>query len=72
MAFEAGEVVQLKSGGPAMTVAAVDSAGVHCVWYGESDDQIHAGVIAAVALDEVHLANEDEDEDDEDEHEAHK
>ncbi len=69
MVFHAGEVVQLKSGGPAMTVVSADEQGVHCVWYGEVNDEIHSGVIAAVALETVHI----EDDEDEDEHEdGHK
>ncbi len=66
MEFHAGEVVQLKSGGPAMTVVGADDKGVHCVWYGETNDEIRAGVIAAVALEPVQIIAED---DDEDEHE---
>lgn len=66
MEFHAGEVVQLKAGGPAMTVVGADDKGVHCVWYGETNDEIRAGVIAAVALEPVQIIAED---DDEDEHE---
>lgn len=32
MTFKTGEVVVLKSGGPAMTVAHVDSESVLCIW----------------------------------------
>ena len=63
MEFHAGEVVQLKSGGPAMTVVGVDDTGVHCVWYGETNDEIRAGVIAAVALEPVQIIAEDDEED---------
>ena len=31
--FNVGSVVALKSGGPSMTVEAVDQQGVHCVWW---------------------------------------
>lgn len=32
MDFQAGDIVLLKSGGPRMTVHAVDEDDVHCVW----------------------------------------
>lgn len=31
--FKAGDVVQLKSGGPPMTVVAADGTGVQCRWF---------------------------------------
>lgn len=33
MEFQVGDVVQLKSGGPRMTVEAVDEGLVDCVWF---------------------------------------
>jgi uncharacterized protein YodC (DUF2158 family) len=65
MAFEPGSIVQLKSGGAPMTVSAVDSAGVHCVWYAESTDDIKTDVIPAICLEALE-AEEDEDAEDED------
>jgi uncharacterized protein YodC (DUF2158 family) len=38
MAFEPGDVVFLKSGGSAMTVAAVGGDSVDCLWLGEEGD----------------------------------
>ena len=65
MSFEPGVVVQLKSGGPTMTVVAVDADGVQCIWYAESTDEVRTAVIPAVALDVVEFAAvEVEDEDD--------
>ena len=46
-----------------MTVVGVDDTGVHCVWYGETNDEIRAGVIAAVALEPVQIIAEDDEED---------
>ena len=48
--FEPGDVVQLNSGGPKMTVEAVQSDGtLRCVWFHEDGKQDH-GVFAQVAL----------------------
>lgn len=67
MHFEPGVVVQLKSGGPAMTVVSMDADGVRCVWYAEATDEVRDAVIPAVALDAVEFAGaEDEDENDDD------
>lgn len=46
-AFKEGDVVQLKSGGPHMTVTdiAPDMAGdmkVYCTWFGERNEQKHS------------------------------
>jgi uncharacterized protein YodC (DUF2158 family) len=37
--FEPGEVVALKSGGPAMTVIGLKEDGVQCLWYAETSDR---------------------------------
>ena len=65
MTFTAGELVQLKSGGPAMVVTGTSAEGVHCLWYGEADDEVKTAIIPEIALE----APEMEDEEDEDEHE---
>jgi|TARA_Y100001001_G_scaffold161935_2_gene187395 uncharacterized protein YodC (DUF2158 family) len=36
MNFAAGDVVQLKSGGPRMTVEAVSDGTVSCIWFEQS------------------------------------
>ncbi|WP_284124395.1 YodC family protein [Parerythrobacter aestuarii] len=33
MSFAAGDVVQLKSGGPPMTIASIDDEEALCVWF---------------------------------------
>jgi uncharacterized protein YodC (DUF2158 family) len=63
--FKPGDVVELKSGGPAMTVLAVKEDGVHCLWYAEMSDEVKTTVIPALCLE----LSENEDEDDEDEDE---
>ena len=68
MAFQPGTIVMLKSGGPAMTVAAADKDGVRCVWHAETTGQIHEFTLPAACLDELVL-DDDEDEELEDEEE---
>lgn len=60
--FEPGDVVELKSGGPGMTVIAMKDDGVHCLWYAEMSDEVKTAVIPALCL--ARLVDEDEDEDD--------
>lgn len=38
MALEVGDIVELKSGGPKMTVAAVKAERAFCVWFNRRDD----------------------------------
>lgn len=33
--FTVGDTVQLKSGGPVMTVESIDEEGLNCVWFGD-------------------------------------
>jgi uncharacterized protein YodC (DUF2158 family) len=65
MAFQAGEVVVLKSGGVQMTVADVSDDGVLCLWLGEEGElfreTLPVSVLEAVAADD----DEDEEEGDE-------
>jgi uncharacterized protein YodC (DUF2158 family) len=50
LAFKPGDVVQLNSGGPRMTVVAVQSDGtLQCIWFHE-DGKRGNGVFAQVAL----------------------
>jgi uncharacterized protein YodC (DUF2158 family) len=37
--FKAGDVVQLKSGGPLMTVSEVDGNSVHCRWFSANEEK---------------------------------
>ena len=64
--FEPGDVVELKSGGPAMTVIEVKEDGVHCIWYGEAADEVRTEIIPAICVEKATLWEEDEDEDEED------
>ena len=48
--FKPGDVVQLNSGGPRMTVVVVQSDGMlRCVWFHE-DGKADSGVFAQVAI----------------------
>lgn len=37
--FKIGDVVQLKSGGPLMTVFEIDGSSVHCRWFDGHDEK---------------------------------
>ncbi|MBV8564019.1 MAG: DUF2158 domain-containing protein [Methylobacteriaceae bacterium] len=63
MGFSPGEIVQLKSGGPAMTVTSSSAEGVHCIWYGEATDELKTGVIPAPCLEILILEDDEETED---------
>ena len=73
--FEPGDIVQLKSFGPAMTVLSVNGEGVQVLWYGEVNDEVKTHVIPAIALEKITVLDDDDDDDDdddEDEDEDHK
>jgi uncharacterized protein YodC (DUF2158 family) len=68
--FKIGDVVQVKSGGPAMTVLAVGDE-VECLWYAEGGEAFRRDTLPAICLEPVEFEeagseDEDEDEDDED------
>lgn len=66
MTLKAGDVVVLKSGGQALTVADVTDQMVECVWIGEEGDlfreKLPASVLELVTID----MSDDEEEEDED------
>ncbi|MCG6204886.1 YodC family protein [Rhodopseudomonas sp. HC1] len=61
MDLKAGDVVILKSGGQAMTVAEARADEVVCVWMGEEGDLFRETLPLAV-LEAIEVADEDEDE----------
>ncbi len=64
MGLKAGDVVVLKSGGQALTVAEVNDEMVACVWIGEEGDLFRESLPSAV-LELAHIdMSDDEDEDD--------
>lgn len=67
MKLKAGDVVVLKSGGQALTVADITDETVECVWIGEEGDLFREKLPAAV-LELAHIdLSDDEDEHDEEE-----
>jgi uncharacterized protein YodC (DUF2158 family) len=66
MAYAAGSVVVLKSGGLLMTVVSASDDEIECVWLGE-DGELFRQNIPAVALEAAPVADHDDDEEDEEE-----
>lgn len=69
MTFNAGDVVMLKSGGQALTVAAVEDGEATCLWIGEEGDLFRERIplLALAGLEADGPEDEDEDEEDEEE-----
>jgi uncharacterized protein YodC (DUF2158 family) len=65
--FEPGDVVALKSGGPAMMVIDVKEDGVHCLWYADAVDEVKTAVVPAICIEKA-IAWEDEDEEEDGKH----
>jgi uncharacterized protein YodC (DUF2158 family) len=66
MAYAAGSVVVLKSGGQLMTVVSATDDEIECVWLGE-EGELFRHNIPAIALEAAPLADQDDDEDDDEE-----
>lgn len=71
MAFEPGDIVQLKSGSPALAVVSVTGEDVAVLWYAEEVSEFRTHILPAVALEKLEVADfdDDEEEDEEDEDE---
>src|SRR5256885_5499860 len=69
MAFEPGDVVVLKSGGLAMTVAAVDEDSVECLWLGEEGELFRESIPGIALIAASDAAEEDVEEEEEEEEE---
>jgi len=73
MAFAPGDIVQLKSGSPALTVVTASETEVSVVWYAEEDDAFRTHTLPVIALEKLEIADfedegeEEDDEEDEDE-----
>jgi len=67
MTFRAGDIVTLKSGGQALTVAAINDEDATCIWLGEEGD-LFREQIPLIALEAI-LDPEDEEEEEEEEEE---
>ena len=61
MDFKKGDIVQLKSGGPAMVVTGGTGENVEVLWYGEMADEIRTTSVPAFCLVEAEIEEADED-----------
>jgi uncharacterized protein YodC (DUF2158 family) len=68
MAFAAGSVVVLKSGGLLMTVVSASDDEIECVWLGD-EGELFRHSIPAIALEAAPVADHDDEEDEEEEEE---
>ncbi|MBX9711543.1 MAG: DUF2158 domain-containing protein [Xanthobacteraceae bacterium] len=68
MGLKAGDVVVLKSGGQALTVAAIEGDMVECVWIGE-EGELFREELPSVVLEsvEIDLSDDESEEDHEEE-----
>lgn len=60
MEFKKGDIVQLKSGGPAMVVTGSSTEGVQVMWYGEVADDIKTHTVPAFSLVEAEIEEVDD------------
>ena len=60
MAFLPGEIVQLKSGGPLMTVVTVEDKRITCMWYAQEQGEFRTHVFEQVRLDEIDIEDDDD------------
>ncbi|MCU0886327.1 MAG: DUF2158 domain-containing protein [Beijerinckiaceae bacterium] len=63
MTFSEGDIVNVKSGGPALTVLSVASGQVTCLFYSEELGEFKQAVIPSFALEAYDDEAEDEDDD---------
>lgn len=66
MTFSPGDIVTLKSGGQALTIAAIDGEDATCIWLGEEGDLFRES-LPVIVLQAIDLEDEEEDEEDESE-----
>ena len=60
MDFKTGDIVQLKSGGPAMVVTGQSGDGVQVLWYGEMVDEIKTTTVPSFCLVEAEIEEVDD------------
>ena len=62
MAFLPGEIVQLKSGGPLMTIVKVEDAKqITCMWYAQEQGEFRTQVFEQTWLDQIDIEDDDGD-----------
>ncbi|MCO4055429.1 MAG: DUF2158 domain-containing protein [Bosea sp.] len=69
MTFSEGDIVSVKSGGPALTVISVLGEHVTCLYFSDELGEFREAVIPAFALESVEDGAMEEDEDEEEEEE---
>ncbi|WP_029004291.1 YodC family protein [Azorhizobium doebereinerae] len=67
MAFAPGDIVQLKSGSPALTVISDAGEMVEVVWYADEFGEFRTQSLSALALEVLEIPDFEEDEEEEDE-----
>ena len=60
MEFKKGDIVQLKSGGPAMVVTGQSGEGVQVLWYGEMVDELKTTTVPDFCLVEAEIEEVDD------------
>ncbi|MDQ8730717.1 DUF2158 domain-containing protein [Bradyrhizobium sp. LHD-71] len=58
MELKAGDVVVLKSGGQALTVAEVNDQNIECIWIGE-EGELFRETLPAVTLERAEIATDE-------------
>lgn len=69
MAFAPGDIVQLKSGSPALTVVEASETNVSVVWFAEETADFRTQTLPSVALEKLEIADFDDEDEEEGEDE---
>ena len=67
--MQPGDIVQLKSGGPALTVIGVENDQVRCLFFSDEIGDFREATIPAFALDTFEFSDAEDEEEEEDEQE---
>ena len=65
--MQPGDIVQLKSGGPALTVIGVENDQVRCLFFSDEIGDFREATIPAFALDTFEFSDAEDEEEEEDE-----
>ncbi|WP_342361205.1 DUF2158 domain-containing protein [Terrarubrum flagellatum] len=69
MAFKAGEIVRMKSGGPELTLLSVEGETATCLYFSEELGEFKEQEIPLIAIESADISDEDGPEDEEEENE---
>ena len=70
--MQPGDIVQLKSGGPALTVIGVEGDGVRCLFFSDEIGDFREATIPAFALDTFEFSDAEDDAEEVEDDEAEK